>query len=126
MQRFFASLMLCVLIAQPATTWAHAKLLKSEPARRAVMSQAPQQLRLWFNEALEPAFSIATVLDSTGKPVTEIKAVVAAQDAKLLELALPRLGNGVYTVQFQVLSIDGHTVKSSFQFEIREPPAAGR
>jgi copper resistance protein C len=120
MKRLFALLLLSALIAQPASAWAHAKLLKSEPARRAVLSQSPQQLRLWFNEALEPAFSIATVLDTAGNSVTEIKAVVSASDAKLLELTLPRLKQGVYTVRFQVLSIDGHTVKSGFTFEIRE------
>jgi copper resistance protein C len=121
MKRFFALLFLSVLIAHPAVVWAHAKLVKSEPAQRAVLSLSPKQLRLWFNEALEPAFSIAIVLDAAGKRVTEIKAVVSASDARLLELTLPRLKQGVYAVQFQVLSIDGHTVKSGFKFEIREP-----
>jgi copper resistance protein C len=121
MKRLFALLLLSVLIAQPVAAWAHAKLVKSEPAQRAVLSQSPKQLRLWFNEALEPAFSIASVLDAAGKSVTETKAVVSASDARLLELTLPRLGQGVYIVQFQVLSIDGHTVKSGFRFHIREP-----
>ena len=107
--------------AFPLLAFAHALLEKSEPARRAVLSKPPAQVRLWFNERLEPAFCAMSVLDAAGKPVTQDKASVAAEDRKRLELALPLLGRGVYTVRYNVLSVDGHSVRASFQFSIKGP-----
>jgi copper resistance protein C len=98
---------------------AHALLAKSEPARRAVLTRPPSQVRLWFNERLEPAFCSITVTAEDGKPVTEHAARVSAQDGRLLELALPALSPGGYTVQYQVLSVDGHTVKASYRFTVQ-------
>jgi methionine-rich copper-binding protein CopC len=103
---------------------AHALLNKSEPARRAVLSKPPAQVRLWFNEQLEPAFSSLAVLDANGKPVTATAAEVAKDDPKLLRLALPALPPGAYTVQYQVLSVDGHTVKASYKFTVKGAPAS--
>jgi hypothetical protein len=119
-----AALILSALLALPPSAAAHALLAKSEPARRAVLSKPPPQVRLWFNERLEPAFSSLTVLDAAGKPVTAAAAEVAGEDPKLLRLTLPPLAPGSYTVQYQVLSVDGHTVKASFKFSVKEPAAA--
>lgn len=98
---------------------AHAVLLKSEPARRAQLSKAPSELRLWFNERLEPTYAEVSVLDAGGKPVTEARGSVDAQDAKLLLLKLPALAAGKYLVKFRVLSVDGHRVQSQFPFTIK-------
>jgi hypothetical protein len=119
------ALALAALLALPLSAGAHALLAKSEPARRAVLSKPPAQVRLWFNERLEPAFSSLSVLDAAGKPVTSAPARVAADDPKLLELALPTLAPGTYTVRYQVLSVDGHTVKSSYTFTVKSKAAAG-
>ena len=81
----------------------------------------PRRCGLWFNERLEPAFCTMSVLDAGGKPVTQDKAGVPAEDSKRLELALPPLGKGVYTVRYNVLSVDGHSVRASFQFTIKGP-----
>jgi hypothetical protein len=105
--------------AVPYDALAHALLGKSEPARRAVLSMPPTQVRLWFSERLEPAFSNASVVDADGKAVTEQQARIAAEDPKLLELPLPGLGPGTYTVRYKVLSVDGHSIDGSFKFSIR-------
>jgi copper resistance protein C len=123
MRRVLVFAAVAALLLGPAAAWAHAKLVKSEPAQRAVLNQPPSQLRLWFNERLEPAFSVATVLDASGNRVTSTEAAVSGTDPKLLVLALPPLAKGTYTVEFQVLSVDGHTVKAGFRFEIREAAA---
>jgi hypothetical protein len=100
---------------------AHALLAKSEPARRAVLVRPPGQVRLWFNERLEPAFCVLSVLDADGRPATAESARVSAENPKLLELALPALAPGLYTVQYKVLSVDGHTVKASYTFTVKGP-----
>jgi hypothetical protein len=111
--------LLAALLA--SSVWAHALLQKSEPARRAMLSRAPAQVRLWFSERLEPAFCSLSVHDPAGRPVTEEAARVSVEDPKLLELRLPALGAGTYTVRYKVLSVDGHTVKASYRFTVKAP-----
>jgi methionine-rich copper-binding protein CopC len=106
----------------PAVALAHALLQKTEPGRRAVLGQAPAQVRLWFNEKLEPAFSSIAVTDASGVAVTDGKARVPADNPKLLVLDLPPLGPGEYAVSYQVLSVDGHTVRASYRFTVKGPP----
>ena len=108
-----------LMLSSAIDALAHALLTKSEPARRAVLSKPPAQVRLWFNEKLEPAFCTVEVLADDGKPVTRQPAHVAAQDPKLLELALPALPPGNYTVQYRVLSVDGHTVRAAYRFSVQ-------
>jgi methionine-rich copper-binding protein CopC len=112
---------LLALLGAPAH--AHALLAKSEPARKAMLSHPPSQVRLWFNERLEPAFSSLRVLDAAGKPVTDERAQVSKDNPKRMTLSLPPLQPGSYSVHYQVLSVDGHTVKASYQFTVKEPPA---
>lgn len=113
--------MLCVAVAAllPLSAGAHALLVKAEPARRGALVQAPRQVKLWFNEEIEPAYTKLAVLDATGKPVTGEKFQVPADDRKLMVLALPVLAPGKYTVKFRVLSVDGHVVESSYDFVLK-------
>jgi methionine-rich copper-binding protein CopC len=43
---------------------AHSRLVKSDPSARAVLDTAPKELRLWFNEAVEPAFAKVWIVSS--------------------------------------------------------------
>jgi hypothetical protein len=99
--------------------WGHAQLLKSVPARRAVLSRPPERVQLWFNERLEPAFSQLLVWDRNGTQVDLKDAQVGPDDSKRLSISLPTLEPGVYLVKFRVLSVDGHVVASEFPFTIR-------
>ncbi len=106
------------LICSP-DAFAHAQLVKSEPARRAVISESPKQVKLWFNEEIEGAYATLTVLDSKEKAITENSPEVAADDPKLLTLAVPALPRGKYVVKYRVLSVDGHVVESTYDFTIK-------
>ena len=98
---------------------AHAALVKSEPARRAELSKAPSQVRLWFNEKIEPAYATIHVLRQDGVQVVHPPARVDKDDAKLLVLQLPQLDPGAYTVKYRVLSVDGHTVDYGYTFTVK-------
>lgn len=102
---------------------AHAALVKSEPARRAVLRKAPKQVRLWFNERLEPAYASLLLYSGGTQAVATDKARVDPRDPKLLVLDLPPLEPGEYTVKYRVLSVDGHTVDYGYTFTIE--PAKG-
>jgi methionine-rich copper-binding protein CopC len=106
-------------LAAPQGALAHARLVKSEPARRAALTRPPARVRLWFNERLEPAFCRATLAETGGKSVETAPATVSADDPKRLDVNVPVLAPGEYVVSYEVLSVDGHTVRSSFTFKIR-------
>ena len=101
------------------TALAHAMLVKAEPARRAALTRAPSQVRLWFNEEIEKDYASLAVQDAAKATVTEIKPHVAADDPKSIVLPLPELEAGKYTVKFRVLSVDGHVVDSSYDFTVK-------
>ena len=110
--------MLCLFNMSPVL--AHAMLVKAEPEKRASLTAAPSQVRLWFNEEIEPAFATLSVLDVNKTAVTGDKAVVDSGDPKSIILKLPEIQPGRYTVKFRVLSVDGHVVDSEYEFTIKE------
>ena len=107
-----------LLLVAPTSSWAHAYLVKSSPARRAVLSSAPDRVVLWFNERLEPQFSHISVWNQAGQQVDGGDDQVDPDDAKKLSVGTPGLGAGTYRVKFRVLSIDGHIVESEFPFTV--------
>jgi methionine-rich copper-binding protein CopC len=115
--------MLAIVMAaglQSGPALAHAMLVKAEPARRAALTRAPTQVRLWFNEEIEKDYASLAVQDAAkAAPVTETKPHVAADDPKSIVLPLPELEAGKYTVKFRVLSVDGHVVDSSYDFTVK-------
>lgn len=104
---------------QSGPVLAHAMLVKAEPARRAALTKAPSQVRLWFNEEIEKDYASLAVQDAAKAAVTETRPHVAADDPKSIVLTLPELEPGKYTVKFRVLSVDGHVVDSSYDFTVK-------
>ncbi len=98
---------------------AHAVLTRSTPPSRATLSAPPERVQLWFNERLEPAYSSASVWSAAGAQVDRGDARVSPEDPKSLFVSLPPVGPGVYTVQYRVLSVDGHVVEARFSFTVR-------
>ncbi len=116
--RAFAVVVTMLSLA-PGLGWAHAYLVKSSPARRAVLVRAPTEVQLWFNERLEPRFSRLSVWDGEGQQVDEGDAQVGPEPTRL-SVRLRPLPPGTYTVKFRVLSVDGHIVEGAFPFTVRE------
>src|SRR4249919_1998906 len=88
------------VLASPAS--AHALLERSYPAAGASLPRAPHTVLLDFTEAPEPSLSTVSLLDSSGRTVPGVgKPTVVPGDAQELRAALPRLANGVYTVNWR-------------------------
>jgi len=100
---------------------AHAVLVRSTPAVKAVLTTAPDRVQLWFNENLEPAFARVSVWSASGTQVDLGDAAVTLDDPKLLTVRLGPLAPGSYTVKYRVLSVDGHVVEREFAFTLRAP-----
>jgi methionine-rich copper-binding protein CopC len=97
---------------------AHAFLDHARPAVGSTVHGSPAQLKLWFTQRLEPAFSAAQVLDHSGKRVDKADARVDASDATVLLLSLPPLAPGTYRVTWRVLSVDTHVTEGDFTFDV--------
>lgn len=114
------SLLLAVALGMPtASALAHSMLVKAEPARRAVLTKSPSQVRLWFNEKIEGDYASLVVLDDKKQSITDVKPTLASDDPKSIILPLPELAPGKYSIKFRVLSVDGHVVESSFDFTVK-------
>jgi methionine-rich copper-binding protein CopC len=97
---------------------AHAFLDRSEPRVGATVRAAPAELKLWFTQEIEPAFSTVKVLDANGKRVDKADARVDFADRGLLRVSLDALGPGVYTVAWRVVSVDTHVTEGDFAFHV--------
>ena len=107
------------LLLVPATAGAHAYLVKSAPAQRAVLFHAPAKIQLWFNERLEPRYSSLTLSNAEGKAIDIGKVEVSADDPKQLTATIKPLAAGRYVVKYRVLSVDGHVVQDQFPFTVK-------
>ncbi len=113
-------LVVALAVGMPAASaLAHSMLVKAEPARRAVLTKAPNQVRLWFNEKIEGDYASLMVLDDKKQSITDVKPTLASDDPKSIILPLPELVPGKYSIKFRVLSVDGHVVESSFDFTVK-------
>lgn len=101
---------------------AHALLVRSDPAARAILQTPPSSVKLWFSESINPFTSKAVVVDTANREVDNRDAHVSASDSKEMVLTLPPLAAGTYVVVWRNQSAeDGHVVGGSFFFQIARP-----
>jgi len=97
---------------------AHAHLDRATPAVGSSVHAPPKEVKLWFSQALEPAFSTIKVLDRNGQAVDSGTKGVDARDRKLLRTALKPVPPGTYRVVWRVLSVDTHVSEGEFTFDV--------
>ena len=108
------------ILLAPSTLLAHAYLIKSVPAQRALLYRAPAKIQLWFNERLEPRYSSLVVTGADGRTVDLGPAEVSEEDSKRLSVTVKSLPPGRYVVKYRVLSVDGHIAQDQFPFTVRQ------
>ncbi|TXI19094.1 MAG: copper resistance protein CopC [Nitrosomonas sp.] len=99
---------------------AHAALVKSDPPRRAMLSLPPKHIQLWFNEKIEGSYASIAVKDSNQNLVTSNNPEIVEDDPKSILLGLPQIEPGRYTVHYRVMSVDGHVIESTFDFNVKK------
>lgn len=124
-RRFLVAVLLaiCLAVVFPGTSEAHAILLRSDPAKDAVLSLPPDQVRMWFSEDLNPALSTAVVVNGANKRVDQRDATVSPNDPREMDVTLPpNLPPAVYVVVWRTDSADdGHILVGSFLFTVARP-----
>ena len=109
---------LILLLAGASIAGAHASLTRAEPRAKSTVRTPPTQVRLWFSEQLEPAFSSVQVVNQAGEQVDKGDPQVDPNAPKQLRVSLLPLSPGTYKVIWRVLSVDGHVTKGNFTFRV--------
>ena len=104
-------------LAHAGAAHAHASLIRSEPADRAVVVQQPAIVTLVFNEPVSP---VVLRLVRPNGVADELKEV-AAENATLTVSLPQRLARGTHLLSWRVISADGHPVGGALTFSIGAP-----
>lgn len=97
---------------------AHAFLQHAVPDVGSKLAHSPNEVRIQFTEAMEPAFSKIQVFDASGKEVDKGDVHRDSSNHKLLKVSLPSLGAGTYKVVWRVVSVDTHVTNGSYTFRV--------
>jgi copper resistance protein C len=111
-------LALTMLLFMTGAALAHAHLRHSAPAAGTTVHGSPSEVKLWFTEEVEPAYSTIKIMGADGKQVDKQDTSVDPGDAKILKVSLPSLSPGTYTVIWQVTSVDTHKTDGKFTFKV--------
>ena len=98
---------------------AHAKLKLASPAANATVKSAVTDIKLQFNEAVEPSFSVIGLLDASGKQLATSKGSTFCEKTNCTFTVAP-LKPGSYEVKYHVLSADGHVVEGTYAFKVAD------
>jgi copper transport protein len=115
-----------VAAAWAPAAFAHATLIRVDPAAQSVVARAPRQIVLHFSQEVTPIARGTEVIGPTGATAAGGEAHLSAKDVRALVIPLASgLVNGDYTVRWRVASTDGHLVGGVFAIGVgagRAPP----
>ena len=101
---------------------AHAFLDHAEPRVGSTVSDSPTEVKIWFTEEVEPAFSVIQVKDDKGSEVDSSDTHVDPSNQKLLIVSVPKLSPGKYSVTWKVVASDTHHTQGTFSFTVAGKP----
>jgi copper transport protein len=113
--------LLTAFVAAPGVAYAHASLLKSEPASGSVMQKSPPEVRLRFSEEVLPDMSSLVLIQSDGTEIN-LHGANDSHDVHVLTAPLPSLPPGGYAIRWSVISADGHPTSGTYSFLVSPPP----
>ena len=70
---------LTLVFSEVNPVFAHANLVRTDPADGSTLAQAPTQLRLWFNDALVLDFTRIELIDGDNENIHRIKISVSSK-----------------------------------------------
>lgn len=104
------------LVLGTAPAWAHSRLESSDPATGSSLAAAPKDVSLTFNEAVQPGFTVITVIGPDGNDYHS--GAISEVDDTVTVGVLPLGPVGEYQVGYRVVSADGHPVSGSVAFTL--------
>ncbi|TAZ47092.1 Cu resistance protein (plasmid) [Rhizobium leguminosarum] len=105
-------------IAFAGQALAHAHLKAAAPASDSTVKQAPSELDLTFTEGLNLKFSGAKLTGPGKAAVKTGEGSLMDGDMTLMVPVSQKLTPGKYTVEWHVLSTDGHKTNGTYSFTV--------
>lgn len=99
--------------------FAHAHLKSSTPADKSTLKASPSELDLIFSEAVNLKFSGVKVTGPDKAGVKTGEPMLMDNGTTLMVPVSDRLAPGGYTVEWHVLSTDGHKTTGSLTFIVK-------
>jgi copper resistance protein C len=113
------SFIVVTLLIFASTSFGHAFLDHADPKVGSENSVAPTEIKVWFTEEIEPAFSTLKVLDANGNEIDKKDSHLDPNDKKLLIVSVPRISAGQYKVEWSVVASDTHHTHGDFKFTVK-------
>jgi len=120
LRRAAVLLVALVVLAAPTSAFAHAGLVRTDPAPNSVVDGSPAQVSLTYTEPVEPRFAIVSVTDPSGAQMTS--GPPTRPGGNTLIVPLKTLQAGWYLVFWRVVSQDGHPVRGAYTFAVGPNP----
>ena len=112
------ALLLAALLALPAPAQAHDTLLSSDPEDGASLETSPEEITLTYSADILEVSPLVRISDENGDELAEIVPTVEGPVATAtLEEPLPA---GTHTVQWRVVSSDGHPIEGTFTLTVEQ------
>src|SRR5688572_10357319 len=103
-----------LLAAGPA--FAHAELVRSNPAANATVRTSPRTITLTFNERVVPAFSKFELTMPAHRMDMPVSTTVSRDGKRIVGAVGPQLMKGTYRVAWTAAGSDGHKMTGSYSF----------
>lgn len=127
-KRLITILLLVVgLLMMPALSYAHlVELLSSFPENGAIVAESPGVITAVFNEEMQSATSTLELFGAQGVQVDDGSGGVDLDDPDhaSMQVSVPPLAEGAYTVRWHVVLLDGDATAGSFNFFVGDEAAA--
>jgi copper resistance protein C len=100
----------------------HLRLEATSPAADTVITEPPEEIRLFFSEPPQMRGTAVRLADGEGELVPTTDATADEDDPSQVFIR-PRepLTTGEYTVHWRTIAQDGHAQNGNFSFELRRP-----
>jgi copper transport protein len=108
---------LLAALVQAGAAFAHASLVRADPADGAVTADPPALLRLTFNEPVTPL--VMRLIAPDGSAITP----AVSTENTTVTITTPALRRGTHVLSWRVVSADGHPVGGSVVFSVGEVSA---
>jgi hypothetical protein len=110
--------LVCLVLSSPIS-FAHGEIVTTYPLRDSTSSPTPTQVWIEFDGELQlidgEVINTLKVKDSTGLVVSSEEAVI--EGSKISTQISDQSVGGVFTVEYRIVSEDGHPVEGSYTFE---------
>ena len=108
-----------LMVSGASNVWAHAKLVSSNPAAGQIVDEPPSEVELAFSAAVQTSMRTIAVKNEQGERV-DLQTVSDRDEGRVLTAGLSAgLPDGMYRIEWRVLSLDDHVISGDLAFEVR-------